>query len=442
MRALVFSCFVLTACSAPMTPDAGPRCAAPTGAPVEHNGSRIVADETWAASSIHLVSGTIGIGTGATVTIEPCAQVRMKVDSSIIVSGVATPNTGTLIAEGDADRPITFVPDNDAAPWSVIEVRGGGSLRLAHVTIRGGGAGNGPFSDASLRIYGDQNAPPQELARVRNVTITDSKNYGVFLGQHGTFTSDSTNLTVTNSAKAPIMTWASSLGNLPTGGTFTGNNPDEIGIRGGGGAENVATNTTMKNLGVPYRVGTAQSNNAVFNVSSGVAGTVATLTIEAGTTIKFERGATMQLEPSTGTNASTAALVAVGTASAPIVFTSAEAAPAAGNWVGLWFGQTPSALNRIDYATVEFAGGTTGTQGFSCNMPGRDEAAILILGEPASGFVTNTTIRSSARHGIDRGWRGAVIDFMATNTFENVAGCKQTYPHDTNNGCPMNPPCP
>ena len=63
--------------------------------------------------------------------------------------------------------------------------------------------------------------------------------------------------------------------------------------------------------------------------------------------------------------------------------------------------------------------------------------------EVAQHFVTNTTIMSSANHGIERAWRSLTkIDFLATNTFEKVAKCNQTFPKDPNGACPTNPPCP
>jgi hypothetical protein len=42
----------------------------------------------------------------------------------------------------------------------------------------------------------------------------------------------------------------------------------------------------------------------------------------------------------------------------------------------------------------------------------------------------------SAAHGIDRGWSDDdKPDFMPTNTFTNIAACKQTYPSDTTGAC-------
>ena len=62
---------------------------------------------------------------------------------------------------------------------------------------------------------------------------------------------------------------------------------------------------------------------------------------------------------------------------------------------------------------------------------------------PSGQFITNTTISDSASHGIDRGWSdGGALDFLAGNTFSNIAQCLQTFPRDTTAACPSTPPCP
>jgi hypothetical protein len=146
-----------------------------------------------------------------------------------------------------------------------------------------------------------------------------------------------------------------------------------------------------------------------------------------------------------GTNPATGALVAVGTAASPIVFTSAEAQPAAGDWLGITFGQVPDASDRIDFARVEYAGGASSSGSDSCPSTAfnTSDAAIRIFGPPASAFVTNTTINASKAHGIDRGYRSDTkLDFLPTNTFQAIALCKQTYPKDANGACPADVPCP
>ena len=122
-----------------------------------------------------------------------------------------------------------------------------------------------------------------------------------------------------------------------------------------------------------------------------------------------------------------------------IVFTSDEAAPAAGDWLGLWFGDVPTATNKVDRVRVEYAGGTSSSGSGSCpdNSELNNDAAIRIFGAPPSEFVTNTTILASATNGIDRGWRSdnALIEFLPTNTFTNVTLCQQTEACEVMGAC-------
>lgn len=106
----------------------------------------------------------------------------------------------------------------------------------------------------------------------------------------------------------------------------------------------------------------------------------------------------------------------------------------------------PLATSKLDLVRVEYAGGKSGSQSFSCRAPGddvADNAAIRIFGPPPSQFVTHTTILRSLNHGIERAWRGGEkTDLLPTNTFEEVVKCHETYPKDANGACPANPPCP
>jgi hypothetical protein len=155
----------------------------------------------------------------------------------------------------------------------------------------------------------------------------------------------------------------------------------------------------------------------------------------------------MRIDGSNGTTPAVGALIAVGTAAQPIVLTSAAATPAAGDWYGLWLGRQPLAATRLDHVRVEFAGRASVSSTESCvpaGQTGFNDAAIRILGgEPTSAFITNTTIVSSARHGIDRGFRSDTKpSLLANNTFTNVPGCKETHPRDISGACPTPVPCP
>ena len=200
----------------------------------------------------------------------------------------------------------------------------------------------------------------------------------------------------------------------------------------------------MHERGVPYRIGSSLTAGALVVENTAVGGTFSTLTIEPGVTLRFKKGGEVIVETFASENPAGGALVAVGTAAKPIVFTSAEATPAAGDWVGISFNSVPRSVDKVAFARVDYAGGLTSGGSDTCNTtPVTPDAAIRVRGLPASEFVTNTTIANSAAHGIDRGYRSDTkLDFLATNTFIAVAACKQTYPKDANGGCPATVPCP
>jgi hypothetical protein len=297
-------------------------------------------------------------------------------------------------------------------------------------------------SIAGAVFVSSTSATPAGVAHADHLTISGSESNGIVMMDGGGFDATSTALTVTGSAVAPIVTYARVVGLIPPG-TYTGNTEDAIVIRGTGGPEAIFESTTMYDRGVPYRVGI--NANAVLDVANNAG--APTLTIEPGVTIKFNTGATMRIDAFSGTTPAVGALVAVGTAAKPITFTSAAATPAPGDWYGIWLGHQPLPNTRIDHAIVSFAGKASVSGSESCvpaGQTGQNDAAIRILGgDPTSAFITNTEIISSARHGIDRGFRSDTkISLLATNTFTNVPGCKETYPRDISGACPTPIPCP
>jgi hypothetical protein len=181
---------------------------------------------------------------------------------------------------------------------------------------------------------------------------------------------------------------------------------------------------------------------------SGPTAVVATVTVEAGVTIRASAASRIELKKDASQNA-VGRLVVHGTAAQPVIFTSASATPAAGDWQGIVFDATDG-IDAIDHARVEFAGGPSQASSFHCDpmsttggFSTNEDAAIALYAKPASAFVTNTAIVSSAGDGIGRSWSGDLVDFLATNTFDKIAACKQSYPRATNGSCPTGAvPCP
>lgn len=410
-------------------------CPKPTGGPTDHQGV-IAGNETWTADkSPHIVKSEV-IVTGA-LTIEPCAEVLLEGLTTIKVDG------GKLVATGGPTTRIRFAAKDAAKPFAQLRALNGGTLRFAYTDIENGGHPQVSPLDVTGTVYaqGDQTQPTQGIVFVDHVTMKGSMSNGVYLETGAGFADGSRDFVVTGSASFPVSLSSRAMGTVPSG-TYTGNKIDEILIPGDGGSNAVQEDTTMHNRGVPYRIGnSATAGLLTVHRDPGVA----TLTIEPGTVLRFKKGGHLIVDTFFTDSPARGALVAVGTPAQPIVFTSAEAVPAAGDWVGISFRSILNPADKIENARVEYAGGLTSTGSSTCNLdPVILDAAIRVGGEPPSAFVKNTTIAHSAAHGVDRGWQGDVpFDFIATNTFTNVAACKQTLPRPNPPAtCPVPAPCP
>jgi hypothetical protein len=417
--------------------DSGPAtCPAPTGGPTTHGGS--VQTETWtAAGSPHILPYDTSVY--GVLTLEPCAEILIAEKKSVTVGANAK-----ILATGTAAKPI-HIGGKDANPFARITTGYGGTLSFSYVNIDGGGDKLNTIADYTgmLDLQGaDQALPTQPILFVDHVTLKGSASNGIVLRTGAGFAPGSNALTVTGSAQYPVSMWLRAIDGLPSG-TYTGNTHDEILIPASALGEALQEDATMRERGVPYHMGNTGSAAAVY-IDKGSSG-LATLTIEPGVVVRMKKGGVIYVERSTGTAAPNGAIIAVGTAAKPIVFTSAEATPAAGDWLGIWFGEIPASTNKIDYARIEYAGGDSASGSNACNVPPpakQNDAAIRIFGQPPSQFVTNTTIVSSGANGIDRGWLGAPTSFLPTNTFTTVARCTETYPRAPGVACPDPVPCP
>jgi hypothetical protein len=413
--------------------DAGPACPAPTSGPTVHMSGSVPADETWTADTgPHIVPVGTTVAATATLTIEACAEVR-------IGAGVTVTVRGALVADGRPGQRVLITSDG-TAPFATIRNFGGtSSIRLAHTTVENGGD---PLTTelhlaAAVVVTGVQTDPTQGLLHVDNVTVTGSLSNGILLRESAGFTSGSTALTVTGSTLHPVSLGAPDVGTLPDG-DYTGNAIDEILVPG----QVIVRDAAIHDRGVAYRIG-SPTTSAEIVVDAGDTG-LATLTIDPGVTLRFSADGALWAERATGRLESNGALVAVGTAADPIVFTSAADPPAAGDWLGVYFASTPRPTTRLDHVVVEYAGGNGVFGSEACLRPGDPEsdAAIRVMsGEPPAEFVTNSTIAHSALDAIDRGWAGSPVDFLATNTFMDIARCRQSYPRPGSGPCPDPPPC-
>lgn len=428
---------VALGCSSPSTPAPDEACPAPPGEGVTH-AADVTSDETWrAADGPHRVEGRVAVRDGATLTIEPCAEVQLAPGASLDAGVQGTNERGRIVALGEAERPIAFSPSDDGA-WSSLGVFAPSEAELAHATLRGGGSD--AFRDhATVYVVGGGVVPSQGTLAVDHVAVEGSAGHGVVLAGAASFAAGSAELSISGSGTAhpgfPMVIGQHAIDALPSG-DLRGNAIDEILVREdlANGYVGLQTDATMRALSVPYRIGTEDGEPMRIGSSAGTG--FATLTIEPGVELRFHPGTMLRILSSP--DAPVGAIVARGTAEAPVRFTSGAAAPAPGDWAGLYFESPVAASNEIGFVTIKYAGGYCSCVLSSCSPIEYSEAAIVFDGgAPPSAFVHDTAIRMSAGHGIFRSWLDAAdVDFSATNTFEGIAGCNQTVPVLSDVVCP------
>jgi hypothetical protein len=410
-------------------------CPAPAAGPTMHAGNNIEVDEVWTADgSPHLVPYDFTIH--AAVVVEPCAVVQLGESLMLTVA-----DDGSLVAEGELGRPIRFERLGEDR-WTSIRLFGG-TASFAHAVLDGGGRLGNTWAvlTGALLVRGRAGATaPDGTLAVDHVEITDSEAMGVRLDGFGAFTSDSADLTIEGGAAQPMSASATVVGSIPQG-SYVGNGDDTI-VLTTANTEAITSDATIHDRGVPYLVG-VPGQVADLRVQA-TPGSLATLTIEPGVILRFPADGVFTIDHVTGDAPATGALVAVGTEDAPIIFTSAEPVPSAGDWLGVYFGGVPTPADRLDHVRVEYAGGSSSSGSSSCPYPGESipNAAIRIFGPPADAFITNTAIVESAGHGIDRGWRDdTVVDLLESNDFD-VIGCRETWSKLADGTCPDPVPCP
>lgn len=404
----------------------------PLGVGTHHQGL-IDRDETWRAEDgPHFVDGPIAVTALATLRVEACAVVRLAAGAGIEVGAPDGGEVGTLIARGDARRPIVF-QRADAAPWSALVVHAPSSVELSHARLEGGGSSE--FVDnASLVALGLGTLPAAPALFVDEVEVRGSKGHGVVLGRAARFAAGSRALRISDSGDAlhaePLVVGWHGLVDLPEG-TYRGNANDEILVvdDNANALAGLQVDTVLHDLGLPYRIGRAPGDDLRVGASGGAA---ATLTLEAGTVLRFQPGGQLRVvsddEQARGT------LVVRGTAERPVRLTGVSAG--SGAWSGLYF-ESPMAEHDVEHLRVEAAGGECACTLTSCSPLDSSNAAVIFDGLPRRAFMRHTTIIDSAGHGFLRSWLDHQdLDFLADNEVLGAVGCPQTTPELSDQVCP------
>ncbi len=263
---------------------------------------------------------------GGDLIVNPGVTIQFGSDAGINVS-----RTGSIQLLGTADENVILTgEDKIKGSWKgvfIISDNAKNKIEYTKIDYAGGGSFNSNGDQGGVIIYSESRL------YMNNTTITNSETYGInaVYGKGELRLEDNT---ITN-CEIPVLVLPNYVDAM-AGGSYTGNETDAIQVANGF----VTIDATYRDHGVPYHV------LARLVVSAGGG----KLTIDPGVEMAF--GLNGSLEIAEGASGSKPSLVAVGTAQKKILFTGMDRV--LGAWKGIWF-DTPSALNEIGFATIEYA---------------------------------------------------------------------------------------
>ncbi len=351
------------------------------------------------------VSSTITVQgpSGSTVTVADGVEMRFDAGAGFL-AGVAGP--GAVVVDGHTDGVLFTSAAAAPAPgdWLGLQIGhhdGGSVIDGLTVEYGGGNTWGGLYTyiasplitDSTFRDNLNHGATFHQpsFPEIHGCTFEDNElsgvwfhdNSGLATGAAPTFTGN----TMTGNGTRPLVLYAADIARMDDTNLMTGNGDDVIQVW----QDTLTEDATWLDYGVPYELVGQVHVDAPADP---------TLTIEAGTELRFQTGAGFQVGSVTA-----GSLNAVGTESAPILMTSASLTPAPGDWYGLHIRACDPAASIFEHITIEYAGS---------NLWG----AFWSFGCEAT--VTDATIRFSSTWGI---YRHSSTLTLTNVTYEgNVAG--------------------
>ncbi len=358
------------------------------------DGCFIKKDAVWTDRLPNSTEPDYTIDCNVVVTDEAYLQIEpgVIIEFKGVGSGI-TVEKGALKAAGLPVNPITLRGKlSGVGTWAGIRFQTNSTANeVSNCKINNAGSAANDFFAVSVR--GFANSYPS-LLRVTDCEITQSGGFGVYCDAVSSFGAFQRNK-FSGCAQAGVCITSAQLGALDTDSNYFGNGLNFVQVQGEG---KIKRNITMKRLNVPYLVNTGD-----VIIAEG------TLVVEAGIEMRFKPGTSIQVTGGVG------ALVAIGTATKPIVFKGVRAG--IGAWRGIAIFNNSTA-NVLTYCDID-SGGESPMGAMVANTK-----ANVTVGNTAEGFpyaaISNCKITNSGGWGIYKGGNEA-INVHAGSTNSNIA---------------------
>ena len=349
---------------------------------VDELGGTITRDITWPGGITWFLQGNLTVGTSAdpspTFTVDAGATVKVCQACWIIVNG-------TFNTQGSAASPVVLT-SNQAVPtagyWASVQFNSTASAsQLSYLTVGYSGGqgdaavyvnGSSPSFD-HLTVIDSSSHGIHVVGSTASPTVTNStfeSNAYAAVAVDGASTATVTDTQIVNNSGYAFKAWANSRILGLTGMTVSGNaGGTEDGVNQLGG-------TITRDVTWPGGVTWFLEGNLAVGTSADPS---PTFTVDAGTTVKLCQYCQVNVD---GT------FLAVGTSSAPILFTSDQASPTPGYWDWIQFNPTASA-SQLAYVTASYGG---------FNLQSGPYAAVFVSGSSPS--FDHVAVTDSLTHGV------------------------------------------
>ncbi|MBE2250224.1 MAG: hypothetical protein IAE78_11800 [Myxococcus sp.] len=344
---------------------------------------RLDADYT-VAKGCWLVLKTPTLAAGITLTIAPGAKLVFSSETALLIDAQQS-----LQAVGTSEEPIVLT---GALPvrghWRGLKFTGTSVLsRLDYVTVEYGGATRADTEAAAIKLAADSRGV---RASISHTTMRESQGFGLYLTGSAVVPAFASNV-MTKNTLGPANVDAEVVGVLDSTSSFTGNDKDEVVVRG----SRLSTSATWDDVGVPYHL-------------------KASLASTAGAKWTIKAGARLIMPPETGITISGAAsaLIAEGTAEKPIVFTGET--QTRGAWEGIALSSNDTD-NLLRHTTVEYAGNTSSNAQAAAVTATADSSGVQVK-------LDHLTVRQSQGFGLKLGGSALVPVFAGNVLTQNALG--------------------